>query len=377
EWEGRCRQMIKEHAAWCEQVTGRRSMDFCLFGDLNQVVPDGTICEADTFSEKVHKIAQAPLCSSQYCHAHNRRCPLFGPSTAAAWETAGLPCPDHSRAGLRMCENGKTAATFACHAKRHIEKRTPVILIENVQELRVQMLQLLYGYHYYLHIFKVSCDDVGHRGAARNRLYVFLQHKERVRMAYDIVAAYRAVAKTIRKAVQTKPHDYVFSPSYEIRREGDDLAWKRLRRGLTDHEFESMDFRRLLTKREKTAVQSLCATYRRLFKKQAESDHDLIANLRDNPHNRLVWSATSGRIPTLRMSGGLLWHFATRRWLTARERLATLGFPVEPGTAATMGVPELPVTCTQRAAAVAGNCMNFSMVAVLQLVGLCCFEMID
>eukprot|EP00435_Cladocopium_sp_Y103_P017220 s631_g4.t1 len=38
-----------------------------------------------------------------------------------------------------------------------------------------------------------------------------------------------------------------------------------------------------------------------------------------------------------------------------------------------MGVPELPLKCTKRASAVAGNAMNFCSVAVVQIVALCCF----
>ena len=138
----------------------------------------------------------------------------------------------------------------------------------------------------------------------------------------------------------------------------------------------SLDLRSLLTLREQSAVKMLSKIFRKRFGRNTSDSPNLIANLQDNPANRLTWSATSSRIPTLRLSRSKFWHFASKRWLTAREKLATLGFPVDEATAASMGVPLVPVSCTKQAAAVAGNCMSLAAVTVVQLVGLCCFELV-
>ena len=69
--------------------------------------------------------------SHQWCFSHRKLCPLF--ETRTDFETAGLPCTDQSRAGKRLFEEGPTASVFCCHAKRHIELQTPLILLENVQ----------------------------------------------------------------------------------------------------------------------------------------------------------------------------------------------------------------------------------------------------
>ena len=134
ECEPKCHQLIRDHMLWCATVTQRRCRGYCLFNDVQDVIPAGTFDEEDTFIAKAQKIASAPLYCTQYCLQHQRMCPLFGPATEAHWETAGLPCPDQSRAGLRRFEQGPTAAVFCCHAKRHIEKQTPMILLENVQD---------------------------------------------------------------------------------------------------------------------------------------------------------------------------------------------------------------------------------------------------
>ena len=134
------------------------------------------------------------------------------------------------------------------------------------------------------------------------------------------------------------------------------------------------DLTSLLTQREQLAVKQLDVLYRKRFKRKPEEDLDLVYNLQDNPGNRITWSAVSGKIPTLRKSSGQLWRRASRRWLTARERLATLGFPVDDVSASAMGVPVLPIRCHRQAEAVAGNCFHFSCVSTVQLTGLCCFR---
>lgn len=85
--------------------------------------------------EKLFDINDAQFCCDQWCYTHNKRCPLFGSDAATDLEVAGLPCVDQSRNGARKYEEGPTGPVFISHAKRHIEKATPMIIIENVQEL--------------------------------------------------------------------------------------------------------------------------------------------------------------------------------------------------------------------------------------------------
>ena len=127
--------------------------------------------------------------------------------------------------------------------------------------------------------------------------------------------------------------------------------------------------------REKKAVNTLKRKYQKLTGQDPESDKDLFFYLGDNPKNRTTWSATSKRIPTFRVGRGKHWNCAGHRWLTGREKLATLGFPVEPASAEAMGVPVVPVRCTKRAEHLAGNAMHFSNVAVMQLLAMSCFAL--
>lgn len=81
-----------------------------------------------------------------------------------------------------------------------------------------------------------------------------------------------------------------------------------------------------------------------------------------------------GEVPTLRMAGGLTWSVKNRRFMTGREKLGMLGFPVTPLTAAALSVRELPVADPERCSMVAGNCMHWSSIGVIQLVALVSFR---
>ena len=85
---------------------------------------------------KFRKVDQAPLFRTQHCFTHDKECALFGaPSAHSDFEVAGLPCWDMSLAGKRLQEEGRTAGAFLAHAKRHVEKETRLIVVENTKDL--------------------------------------------------------------------------------------------------------------------------------------------------------------------------------------------------------------------------------------------------
>lgn len=129
------------------------------------------------------------------------------------------------------------------------------------------------------------------------------------------------------------------------------------------------DYSYLLTAREKRVVKALNAEYTKRFNQNPENDEDLVYYLGDN-EGRKCWSAVSGKIPTLRMAGGLTWSVKRKRFLTGREKLGTLGFPITPGTAKALKVHQLPVTDVKRCSQIAGNCMHWTSIGVIQLIAL-------
>ena len=105
----------------------------CLFGDIEHCLPVGAYDKNSCFMEKLRDISSSQLMRRQWCYQHGSYCNLFGPGAVTQFEIAGLPCWDMSLAGKRLAEEGQTCSVFMCHAKIHKERRTPLLLLENVQ----------------------------------------------------------------------------------------------------------------------------------------------------------------------------------------------------------------------------------------------------
>lgn len=105
-----------------------------VFSNVEACIPPGTYEKTDNFVWKLHKISRSQLLTYQWCYTHTKYCPLFGPAVETDLEVAGLPCWDFSRAGERAQEEGATNSVFMSHAKRHKEKKTPFLIVENVED---------------------------------------------------------------------------------------------------------------------------------------------------------------------------------------------------------------------------------------------------
>ena len=135
-----------------------------------------------------------------------------------------------------------------------------------------------------------------------------------------------------------------------------------------------LDFRYLLLPRELNAIREIKRKYRNKFKDAATNDKDLFIYLADSQTKKVTWSAISKRIPTFRTQSAKMWHMQSNVWLSSRGKLASLGFPVTPGTALAMDVPMVAVSDTIRAAKIAGNSFQFGAIGVMQFVALVCLK---
>lgn len=138
---------------------------------------------------------------------------------------------------------------------------------------------------------------------------------------------------------------------------------------------QRIDLRGLLNTRETSVLKALCKRYKDRFQKDPNMDKDLIIFLGDS-EKRACWSAINKRIPTFRRNSGKFWSVAARRWLTSREKLCSLGFPVSISQSLAMGVPILPMTDINRAQDILGNSMCFSSVGIIELVALASFRLV-
>ncbi|CAK9079372.1 Uncharacterized protein SCF082_LOCUS37876 [Durusdinium trenchii] len=186
--------------------------------------------------------------TSQWCFTCCKECPLFGPRAMTDIEVAGLPCTDASMCGLRRFENGPTAQVFLAHCKIHLERRTPMMIIENVPDVHMGMLRKIYGQTYDLYPIYVQPADLGHNGTARSRVYVLLANREKVRNTYDCQELYQRISTRMKSVASTSPRDY----------------------------FVAMKLHYLLNAREKEALKVFKQMYQNKYHQRAEDNKDLI-----------------------------------------------------------------------------------------------------
>ena len=84
----------------------------CVFGDLCKVLPPNTFKACGTFDQKLRAASKSDVMVVQWCHTHNKMCPLHGPTADSDVDVSGLPCPDYSNAGLGKQHEGPTGKVF-------------------------------------------------------------------------------------------------------------------------------------------------------------------------------------------------------------------------------------------------------------------------
>ena len=125
--------------------------------------------------------------------------------------------------------------------------------------------------------------------------------------------------------------------------------------------------------RERALVSALDQDYRRMFQGVPSQDQDLFYYLGDNRNFSRTWSAKSGKIPTYRVNQAQYLQRATWKVLTGQDKLASLGWPVQPQLAEELGAAVLPSMDAKRSRLLAGNSMHLGVASVVLLVGLTCF----
>ena len=232
----------------------------------------------------------------------------------------------------------------------------------------MDMIMDLHGPDY--EFYQTFCEpaDVGFSATARRRTYVIGAHNEKTTVLKDPLELCELISTTIRKTAYTLPHDYLVATATEVQLEAQELALRRRR----PYAPGCCDLRYLLTDRERQALRDYCNYYWQKYGQNPHEQDSLFVHLGDNPDFSLNWSAR-GRLPTFRMNGGLLWSVKYNRWLTAKERLVSMGWPVVNEVAEGMAAPLIPATDVKRASDLLGNSMHFLNTGVQQMVALSCF----
>ena len=114
---------------WCEEVTGHHGA--CLFEDIVDLIPNGTLGSDWTYSEKLQATLQVPTAERGFCVAHDCQCAV---NKIAVFDVSGLPCPDMSRAGKRRKRAGVTNTVYLAHGRYMTVNRMPLQLTECTPE---------------------------------------------------------------------------------------------------------------------------------------------------------------------------------------------------------------------------------------------------
>eukprot|EP00973_Karenia_brevis_P018939 2596252-Karenia_brevis.AAC.1 len=210
---------------------------------------------------------------------------------------------------------------------------------------------------------------------ARSRRYTVVLHPTQTKYIRDIPCMYRRVCRDMKRdMLPLRPQHAIIGDKADVR--GEALHWVRtknmsrswarsFRRGRSD-------FTPFLTRAEKAYVNG----YKHEFWSKVpgcEMPPGLCFNLSDNPRNRVSWSL-HGKIPTFRTGTSKMYFPFYNRFLTTRERLTCLGFPMFPQLGEKMGVPHINVDEGQ-ATVMAGNAMHVANATAVTATALACVQL--
>ena len=226
------------------------------------------------------------------------------------------------------------------------------------------------------HFYPLTSEpsDFGFNGVARERMWAIGAHTELTTCLEDPFELLDSIRTRVHDSgVTTKISDYLCASKAEVLLDAESVA---KRRGVLFDPL-NMNLSYILTEREFSTKCQLDCDYYGKFGSPACDNPDLVYHLGDSAQYR-CWSATSQKIPTYRVGSksSLYWLPYHQRWLTGKERLLTMGWPVIPEVADAMGCPMVGASDRQRAqdlASTAGNGFHFQTSGILQLISLSCF----
>lgn len=222
------------------------------------------------------------------------------------------------------------------------------------------------------HMFQMFAEpgDVGFAATARRRTWVIGMHQDRSTIRQDPYELLESV-KGLFANDPTTVQDYLVASRAEVLLEASQLAQKRR----IPFQADCLDLTYLLTQREKETAAALNARFQEQFGRNAELEPALVYHLGDSATFG-SWSAVSGRIPTYRVGAksSVYWLPHYKRFLTAKEKLISMGWPSVPEIASSMHVPLFGASDPRRAGDLLGNAMHMQICGLMQLLALVSFS---
>jgi site-specific DNA-cytosine methylase len=339
-----------------------RTCDSCVFGNVFDFFDFESPLEAATnYIDTWRVVSNATLSLKAYCHKHGQQCWYTPPQG----DVSGFPCTPWSALGTRQGVDHPDTACLLAWARIHTELDTPIVLGENTPRVLSSVVAANFPNHAFQRI-ELAPRDCGFGLLARPRSYFLLTSLKKV----GIVAPWSETIDVITSKLrlnESRPSDVYLADDAEVRNEELALGALRKRPPMPDYK-QYRDLSYLLTPRG--------ISYYRYFEHLREAQEtqrvasaDLVYHLGDNPAKRLAWSATSGSIPTFRRSCTICWAPSLRRWLTVREKLATMGWPTYPILASALDAT-VQTPSQDEGRLMVGNAMHLACVGVATLASL-------
>ena len=308
-------------------------------------------------------ISKGVLQADHFCAAHGQRC--RHPETDL--EFTGTPCQDYSRAGSRRgLFHGSRFPIIWAWIRIMLLKEPPIIVHENVLGFPEDILVQLFQHIYHIFILHADAKDQGFDCVSRPRVYIMMFHTGKtvlLRSPVEIYAVLKLAIDITGNRLSNISSCFQASAAELI----SEFAPRTSRLGLCSSDILSVPAWHLLSIGEKQRLDAYIQLYIRQFRVHPSADPNCIFTLSDNPLERCVWSAGSGRLPCFRTNGGKQWSCYLGRWLTSRELLACMGVPVYPHLASMAGVPVVHVESGPAAAKMVGNMYHIATAGSVML----------
>ena len=236
----------------------------------------------------------------------------------------------------------------------------------------MDMVEECHGEDFEWHQTFSAPADVCFAGTARRRTFVHGFNTKFSQCLMDPASLLDAITETLPLNACTRPADYFLAPKIEVQNEAAQVAFRRK----ITFQPDRADLTYLLTEREWKSLQKCESEYASRYGRPASKDPNLVIFLGDDAVSfNITWSAVSGAIPTYRNNAKtcIFWSPFRKRFLTSREKLASMSWPVVAPIADGLGTPMLPTLDIVRAGDMAGRGMHLISVAIHQLVALACF----
>jgi site-specific DNA-cytosine methylase len=125
-----------------------------------------------SFRDKCFAVLTSPVSPVLWCDFHEQQCRL----PDVDLDVSGFPCVDWAPSGNRLGVEGPTIGVLLCICHWHLERETPLVLLENVPDFRTELVFALMQHKYYIVVIYLSPKNVGAEFLSRERVFIWMVH---------------------------------------------------------------------------------------------------------------------------------------------------------------------------------------------------------